>query len=238
MLLVGAALAAAIPLGMLVGVAQAAWRARGDRRGRAADRALGVATLVAHSVPEYWLALGALALLAYRIPLFPVGGMLDAVSYDYLTTGERIVDRLRHLVLPASVLALAALATVARHQRAALVEALGEDHVRTARAKGVPERAVLARHALRNALVPVITLLGLALPALVGGAVFVERVFAWPGMGLAAVQGVEARDYPLVTASVVVGSALVALGALAADLLHAWADPRVRDGLAERGRRP
>ena len=233
LLLVGVALLVAIPAGVAIGATQAAARTRGDARGRAADRALGVATLVTHSVPEYWLALGALALLAYRIPLFPAGGMLDPVSHDYLPLAGRILDRLRHLVLPVGVLALALLTTVARHQRAALVEVLGEDHVRTARAKGIGERAVLGRHALRNALLPVITLLGLALPALVGGAVFVERVFAWPGMGLVAVQGVEGRDYPLVTATVVVGSACVAMGGLLADVLHAWADPRVREGLIE-----
>jgi peptide/nickel transport system permease protein len=121
------------------------------------------------------------------------------------------------------------LAVVARHQRAALLEVAREDFLRTARAKGVAERAVLLRHALRNALIPVITLLGLALPAVVGGVVFVERVYSWPGMGLVAVQAVGKRDYALVTATVIVGSVAVTVGALLAELLHALADPRVRE---------
>jgi peptide/nickel transport system permease protein len=149
--------------------------------------------------------------------------------YDYMSPLEQLVDRARHLALPACTLALGVIAVVARHQRAAMLEVAREEFLRTARAKGLRERAVLLRHALRNALIPIITLLGLAFPALVGGVVFIERVFGWPGMGYAALQAVGARDYPLVTGAVVVGSAAVTVGAVLADVLHAAVDPRLRD---------
>ncbi len=131
-------------------------------------------------------------------------------------------------MLPATALALGWTAVVARYQRGALADVAHEDFVRTARAKGLSEGRVFGRHALRAAVAPTLALLGLALPALVGGAVITESVFAWPGMGLVATQAVGARDYALVTGAVIAGSAAVALGSAAADLLHAWADPRAR----------
>jgi len=154
------------------------------------------------------------------------------VMHDYLSFGGRIADRLHHLVLPTATLALIAAAGIARYQRTALLEVLGADFLRTARAKGLPERRVVLRHALRNALLPVITLAGLMIPALFGGAVFVEKVFSWNGMGLLAVNAIAARDYPLVTASVAMGGIVVAVGSLVADLLYAVADPRLREGNA------
>jgi peptide/nickel transport system permease protein len=181
-----------------------------------------------YSLPEFWLALMALLVFAYWLPLFPAGGIVDATVHDYLGFWGRLADRVRHLVLPATTLALLTTAAVARYQRAAMLEVIELDFVRTARAKGLPERSVLARHALRNALLPVITLVGLALPALVGGAVFVETVFSWPGMGLLAADAIAARDYPLITATVAVGGVTVAVGSLVADILYAVADPRVR----------
>ena len=155
--------------------------------------------------------------------------MKDPVSYEYFTSAERLVDRLKHLALPAATIALGTAAAIARHQRGALLDVSGEDFVRTARAKGCSERRVLLRHALRNALLPVVTLLGLSFPALVGGVVFVEKIFSWPGMGLVAVSAVASRDYVLVTGVVTLGAAAVAVGAIVADLLHAAVDPRVRD---------
>jgi peptide/nickel transport system permease protein len=146
----------------------------------------------------------------------------------YMGAWEQFVDRVRHLVLPSLTLTLLTAAGIARFQRAALLEVEREDFVRTAHAKGVAPAAVVWRHVLRNAIVPTITLLGLALPALVGGAAVVEKVFSWPGLGLLAVNAIATRDYPLVTGAVIAGSAAVALGSLAADALHALADPRVR----------
>jgi peptide/nickel transport system permease protein len=131
-------------------------------------------------------------------------------------------------VLPLLTLTLLITAMIARYQRSALLEVLPADFVRTARAKGLDERGVVRRHALRNALLPMITLGGLAFPALLGGAVFVERVFSWPGMGMMVTNAIFVRDYPLIVASVVVGAMMVMLGNLVADIAYAWADPRVR----------
>jgi peptide/nickel transport system permease protein len=223
MLLMGLALALSIAAGVGLGVYQAA------RRGRPGARVLGGLSLFFYSLPEFWLALMALLAFAYWVPLFPAGGIVDPTIHDYLGFWGRIGDRLRHLVLPVVTLTLLTTAAIARYQRAAMLEVIDLDFVRTARAKGVPERTVVTRHALRNALLPVITLLGLALPAVVGGAVFIETVFSWPGMGLLAAQAIGARDYPLITATVAVGGIAVTIGSLVADLLYAVADPRVRN---------
>jgi peptide/nickel transport system permease protein len=117
---------------------------------------------------------------------------------------------------------------VARYQRAALLDVLPADYIRTARLKGLTERAILRRHALRNALLPIISLIGLSFPALLTGAVFIERVFAWPGMGYALVNAIGSRDYPLVVGAVIIGSIMVMAGSFIADMLYAWADPRLR----------
>jgi peptide/nickel transport system permease protein len=148
--------------------------------------------------------------------------------HEYMGLGARIVDRLRHLVLPALTLTVLASAGIARFQRAALLDVLPADYIRTARLKGLTERQILRRHALRNATLPIITLIGLSFPALLTGAVFIERVFSWPGMGLALVNAIYTRDYPLVVGAVIVGSIMVTLGSLLADILYAWADPRLR----------
>jgi len=170
------------------------------------------------------------AVVALRWALLPAGGYADPVADALLPAGERVLDRLRHLALPAAALALGWTAVIARHQRAAVADVAGEDFVRTARAKGLSEPRVATRHALRAALAPTLALLGLALPALVGGAVVTESVFAWPGVGLVATQAVAARDYAVVTGVVVAGSAAVALGAWLAEVLYAWADPRAAAG--------
>jgi peptide/nickel transport system permease protein len=132
-------------------------------------------------------------------------------------------------VLPVGALTLLTTASIARYQRAAMLEVLPADFIRTARAKGASERAIIWRHALRMALTPMVTLAGLFLPALLGGALFVEKVFNWPGMGLTAANAITSRDYDLVTATVIVGSVLVVIGNLLADLLHMAIDPRIRD---------
>jgi peptide/nickel transport system permease protein len=134
----------------------------------------------------------------------------------------------KHLILPALTLTLLASASVARYQRAALLDVLPADYIRTARLKGLTERAILRRHALRNALLPIISLIGLSFPALLTGAVFIERVFAWPGMGYALVNAIGSRDYPLVVGAVIIGSIMVMAGSFIADMLYAWADPRLR----------
>jgi peptide/nickel transport system permease protein len=218
------ALAASFVLGIMMGVAQA------RRRGTPLDWGLSALSLLFYSMPDFWLALMMLFSFAYLIPLFPATGICDPVLCDYFTFWQRLGDRVRHLVLPAGTLTLLTAAGIARYQRAAVLDVAQEDFVRTARAKGVDERLITLHHVLRNALLPIITLVGLTLPVLLGGAVFVEKVFAWPGMGYVTVNAIATRDYPLVTAAVIVGSVVAAVGSLVADLLYALADPRVRLG--------
>lgn len=222
LLLMAVALTLSFAIGIGVGVLQAM------RRGTIVDRGLSTVLLVLYSLPDFWLALMALLAFGYWIPVLPPGGMVDPVLHDYMSFWPAVVDRLRHLVLPALTLTLLSAAGIARYQRAALLEILPLDFVRTARAKGLTEARIVLHHALRNALLPTITLVGLLLPALVGGAFFIEKVFAWPGMGFLAANAIAARDYDLVTGSVIVGGAMVAVGSLVADLLYAAVDPRLR----------
>jgi peptide/nickel transport system permease protein len=217
-----AALVIDFALGLLLGVVQAV------RRGTATDVVVGNASLFLYSVPTFWLGLVLLLVFAQRLQWFPVGGVTDAVLYPTLSWAGKMADRLWHLALPALTLGLVGAAGTARYQRAAMLEAWNYDFVRTARAKGVGERRVILRHVLRNALLPVITLFGLALPFLLTGAVLIESIFSWPGMGRLAATAIFQRDYPLVTATAIVAAALVAAGSLVADLLYYAADPRVR----------
>jgi peptide/nickel transport system permease protein len=222
LLLMGLALAISFALGIAIGVFEARYW------GRTRTRVSDAATLLVNSVPDFWLALMMLLLFAYWMPVFPPGGMRDVVMRDFMTPAQAAVDLLRHLVLPLTSLTLLATAYIARLQRSALLEVMPSEFVRTARAKGLGEGAVVGRHALRNALLPMITLAGLSFPALLGGALFVERIFAWPGMGMLVVNAISVRDYALVVASVFVGSAMVIVGNLLADVGYGIADPRIR----------
>lgn len=199
------------------------------RAGTRTDRVLGAGAMFFYAMPDFWLALMIMLIFAYWFPIFPVAGAVDPVMHEYMGPVAAFIDRLRHLALPAITLALLAGAAVARYQRAELLRVLPDDYVRTARAKGVSERRIMLVHVLRNALIPTISLLGLSLPVLFTGAVFIERVFAWPGMGWVILGAVSTRDYPLVTAGVIVAAATVTLGSLAADLLYQIVDPRIRD---------
>jgi len=222
LLLMGVALVGSFALGILIALIQVA------RRDSFTDHALSGISLFFFSMPDFWLAILTLLAFTYWLPIFPVGGAVDPVIHEYLSWGGRVLDRLQHLALPALTLTLLASATVARFQRAALLDVLPSDYIRTARLKGLTERQILRRHALRNALLPIISLIGLSFPALLTGAFFIEKVFAWPGMGFAVVSAIGTRDYPLVVGGVIIGSIMVALGSLLADLLYAWADPRLR----------
>jgi peptide/nickel transport system permease protein len=225
--LVGASLLLTYLGGILVGAYQA------SRRRSRADTTLSGITTVLYAVPAYVLALGLVLVFAYGAALwgwpavlrFPAFGEAG-IGADLLSPAARFGDRVRHLVLPVATLAIIGAAGVSRFVRGAMIDALRQPFVRAARAKGLTESRVLFRHALRNALVPVVTLLGLQLPALFSGVVFVETVFAWPGMGRVTVQAVLARDYPVVMASTAVFAILVVAGNLLADLLNALADPR------------
>jgi peptide/nickel transport system permease protein len=171
----------------------------------------------------------------YWFRVFPVGGAADPLLPLAASTFTVIRDRVVHLVLPVVTLVILITATVARQQRAALLERRGAEWVRTARAKGVAPGRVFRRHAWRTALTPVVTLGGLALPALVGGAVFIEHVFAWPGMGQLAAGAIAARDYHLVVGCVLVGAVMVVVGSFLADVITQRLDPRTADDAAATG---
>jgi len=212
-----------LQFGVGVGIGMAAAR----RAGRWPDHLIRTLSMTLYALPTFWVGLMALLLLSHVVPLFPPGQLhsLDAAELPAL---RRWLDALHHLALPAIVLGLATAGGIGRHARAALLDVLGEDWVRTARAKGLGERAVLWRHAFRNALAPLAQLLGLSLPFLLSGALVVEHVFAWPGMGQMTYAAILARDYPLVLAGTAISATLVVAGALLADLLQGLADPRAR----------
>jgi peptide/nickel transport system permease protein len=194
------------------------------------ERTSRVVLFLLHAVPSFWAAVMLLE-LAGRTGWLPIQGWADEAA-EALSPLGRVVDVAAHLVLPVLCLAYSSWASVARQVRGSLLEALSEDYVRTARAKGLPERAVVLRHALRNALLPPLTLIGTLVPHLLGGSVVVESVFGLPGMGLLGFEAVGYRDYNTLMATAVVG-ALVALGAnLLADLLYAAVDPRLTHGSA------
>jgi peptide/nickel transport system permease protein len=216
----------AITLTFALGVGAGVLQAR--RPGGAVDRGVGAGALFLYALPDFWFALMVMLVVANTIPSLPISGMTDVALYPAYGFWGKLGDRLAHLVLPAGTLALVAAAGISRYQRAAMLDAMSQDFVRTARAKGVDEGRILRHHVFRNALLPVITLLGLWLPALLGGAVIIERIFAWPGIGALAANGVATRDAPLVLAITILSSVLVVLGSLLADLLYAVADPRVR----------
>ena len=223
LLLAGVALTISFVLGAMVGVVQAV------RRDQWFDRVSSAVLVFFYSLPDFWAALMILLAFSYWWRILPPGGIVDPTMHEYMGPWRAFVDRLTHLVLPVTAFALLTMAAVARYQRAAMLEILPADYIRTARAKGLPERDVIWRHALRTALTPMVTLLGLLLPGFIGGAVFIEKVFSWPGMGLLAASAVSNRDYDLVSATVIVGSVMVVVGNLLADLLHAAIDPRVRE---------
>jgi peptide/nickel transport system permease protein len=223
LLLVGLALTLSLIAGVIIGVLQAV------HRGGWFDRLSSGILLTLYSLPDFWGALMAMLIFAFWWPILPAGGMVEPVVHAYMTPAAATLDRLRHLVLPVGSLTLMIMAGITRYQRAAMLEILPADHVRTARAMGLSETRVIWRHAFRTALAPIITLLGVMLPALLGGALFVEKVFQWPGMGLAAATAISGRDYDVVVATVIIGSVMVVVGNLVADLLHAALDPRVRE---------
>ena len=219
--LVGLSLLLSYLIGIVLGALQAA------RSGSRSDTALSVASVTLFAMPGYWLGLMLVLVFTYWarwLPAFGAAGF-DA---DYLGGSGWLVDRARHLALPLATLTLIGIGGAARFVRGTMIEVLSQPFITTARAKGLSSRQVIGRHALRNALTPVVTLLGLSLPALFSGAVFVEAVFAWPGVGRVLVEAVAARDYPVVMAATTVSAVLVVAGNMLAELLAGWLDPRVR----------
>lgn len=223
LLLMGVAIVLSFATGIFAALAQV------KRRGRAGGSAIGAISLLLLSIPDFLMAMLVLTVFASWFHLFPIGGTIDPYMYESMTPASRFADRIRHLVLPALSLCLLYFPIIARHERAALLDILPSDFIATARAKGVTEPGILNRHALRNALLPVIAILGVAFPALLTGAVFVEKVFSWPGMGLVIVDAIGNRDYMLLTAVVLLGSAFVVCGSIIADLLYKAFDPRLHN---------
>jgi peptide/nickel transport system permease protein len=222
LLLAGAALLLDFLIGLGLGIYQAL------RVHHLPDVVLGNVTLFLYSVPTFWLGLILLLVFGAWLRWFPVAGMSDPILCPTVSSFYCTMDRLWHLVLPALTLGLVGAAGTARFQRAAMLEVAAQDYIRTARAKGASERRVVLHHQLRNALLSFITLFGLAFPFLLTGAVLIETIFAWPGMGRLATDAILRRDFPLVNAAVLLASTLVVGGSLLADLLLAAADPRLR----------
>lgn len=220
LLLVGVAMT----LSVVCGVALGAWQ--GAHPGSLRDRVASTVSFVVYAVPEFGLALGLLLIFSEWLHWLPATGMTSELSM-YQPVTARWLDRLRHLILP--VLSLTAIAStiVARYQRLAMRDTLSLPFVQTARAYGLPESRV-RRQAWRASLLPVITVVGLILPSLVTGTVFVERVFGWPGMGMLLLDAIFKRDYAVVTAGIVLGSAMTAFATALADLAREAADPRLR----------
>jgi peptide/nickel transport system permease protein len=222
LLLGGAVLVLNFSLGVWLGVRQAV------RRGSRLDRWLTRAALAGYATPSFWLGLVLVAFVSLRWRLLPAAQMTDPLLPAGAGAPERALDVLRHLVLPAVTLSVTSIAVTMRHQRAALLATFRQDYVMAARLRGLPERRVLWGHAWRNTLVPMLTLLGLWLPILVSGSVFVEAVFNWPGLGSLAADAIAARDYPVLLGTAMLASGAVVAAGLLADLGYALVDPRVR----------
>ena len=191
------------------------------RRYSIADYLATIGAMVALSIPTFWFGLVMIYLFSVSLGWLPSGNMYSAGEHGLL-------DYARHLVLPCLVLTLVTVATWSRFMRASMLDVISQDYIRTARAKGVRRRAVLVRHALRNALLPMITVAGLQLPTLLGGALVTETVFTWPGMGRLFLDSIGYRDYPVVMGLLMVSALMVLIGNLLADLLYVVADPRIR----------
>ena len=216
-----AALGLAFFFGIVLGTIQAV------RQYSALDSSLSVVLLFFYSMPSFWLALMLILTMSLMLGWFPVSGPTGN-EYEFLSLSGRILDRARHLALPTLSLALVLTAGIARYMRGSMLEVVRQDYIRTAHAKGLPERVVVFKHALRNALIPIITLVGLYLPFLFSGTVFIETIFAWPGMGRTIVNAIFQRDYPLVMAGSFFFATMVVLANLVADVLYAVIDPRIR----------
>ena len=207
----------AIPIGVLAAV----------RRDTILDKGITVVVFLGFAVPTFWLALLLMYFFGVKLNWLPISG-LHTLGYESYSWLGRLWDLTKHLILPICVASFGSFAGVSRYMRSAMLQVIGQDYITTARAKGLSERVVIWKHALRNALLPLITLLGFSIPGLIGGSVIFETIFAIPGMGQLFYQGVMSRDYPVVMGILVIGAFLTLLGNLIADISYALADPRIR----------
>ena len=221
LLLNAASLFVAIVVAIPVGILAAA------RRGSRFDRFSGVGFFMLMSLPDFWIALLLGSLISVKLGWLPLFGMTSD-NYAQLSAAGKIVDRISHLILPTTCLTMTSLAFLSRLARSSLLEVIRQDYVRTARAKGLSERTVLFKHAFRNALVPLVTLFGFLLPAMIGGSVIIERIFSWPGIGRLYFDAILTRDYPIIMGLTLFTGALTLAANLISDILYAAVDPRVR----------
>jgi len=207
----------ALPIGVLSAVHQDSWF----------DKITGVFVFIGFAMPTFWLALLLMILFGIYLGWLPISG-IRSLNYEYLTPIAAMIDLGKHLILPVLLSAFGGLAGFSRYMRANMLEVIRQDYITTARAKGLSERAVIFKHALRNALLPVITILGLSVPGLIGGSVIFETIFAIPGMGQLFYMSTMSRDYPVIMGILVIGAVLTLIGNLIADVSYALADPRIR----------
>lgn len=212
-------LVAAVPLGVLSAV----------RRGSWIDRGVSLLVFVGFSVPTFWLALLLMILFGLHLGWLPISG-LHALNHDEMGFFARQWDVARHLALPVLISAFTGLAGLSRYVRNGMLDVIRQDFIRTARAKGLPESQVIYKHALRNVLIPIITILGLSLPDLIGGSFIFETIFAYPGMGRLGFEAIMSRDYPVVMGVGTLAAVLTLIGNFLADVCYRWADPRIREG--------
>lgn len=210
----------ALPLGVISAVTQ----------NRPPDRAITIFVFIGFAIPGFWLALMMMYWMGVVHGWLPISG-LHSLGYEKMGAGAQIWDAARHLAIPVFISALGGLAGISLFVRNGMLEVLHQDYIMTARAKGLPENTVVYRHALRNAMLPLITLLGLSIPGLIGGSVIAESLFAIPGMGKLFYDAVLTRDFPVIMGILTIGAALTLIGNLLADVAYAWADPRVRRGV-------
>jgi len=206
-----------IPLGILASL----------KRGTVLDRLTTILVFIGFSMPGFWLSLLLMNYIGIGIRLFPVSG-LTSVDFDSMTAAGKCLDVVRHLVCPVFVSAFGGLAGISRYTRTSMISVIHQEYITAARAKGLSENAVIYKHALRNALLPIITILGLSIPGLIGGSVIFESVFAIPGMGRLFYDAVMSRDYPVIMGILNIGAILTLLGNFIADIAYSIADPRIR----------
>nr|WP_255461336.1 ABC transporter permease [Mariprofundus sp. NF] len=212
-------IAIAIPIGIISAVKRDSWL----------DKCMTVFVFIGFAIPSFWLGLLLMIGLGVNMSWLPISGLHD-YNWQQMGFWQQQIDLLSHLILPIFVSAIGGLAGMSRFMRSGMLEVIRSDYITTARAMGVPEQSIRYRLALKNAMLPIITLLGLSIPGLIGGSVIVEQLFSLPGMGLLFFEAVMSRDYPLVMGITVIGAVLTLLGNLIADISYAWADPRIRHG--------
>ena len=191
------------------------------------DKITSIFVFTGFAMPTFWLALLCMILFGVQLGWLPISG-IRSLNYEYLPAGRAFLDLIKHLIMPVLLSAFGGLAGFSRYMRANMLEVIRQDYITTARAKGLPERIVIYKHALRNALLPLVTILGLSVPGLIGGSVIFETIFAIPGMGQLFYMAVMSRDYPTVMGILFIGAVLTLLGNLLADISYALVDPRIR----------